>query len=597
MAKTSFFPESFIAQLKDAVNLSSIVSEVVSLKRAGRNLQGLCPFHPEKTPSFMVNEEKQIFHCFGCGLGGNVFTFLMQYHHLSFPEAVNELAQRLNIPLPMNESGRSGEGEQRLKEGLRALQTQAAEFYHHLLMKGKIGQKGRDYLKVRKMDSRIAEEFYLGYAPEGWDRLLSFFQNKKVSPALLEQTGLIIKKEKGGYYDRFRNRLLFPIFDDRKQVIGFGGRALGGETPKYLNSPESAVFNKGRLFFGFPQAAKEIRSLNQVIVVEGYFDLLALHQHGFKHTVATMGTALSSSQIRKLHGLAEDIILLFDGDTPGIQAAMRSVPLFQQEGVSPRVKVLPSDSDPDSFLFEYGAERFSAELHQAEPMMSFFFKQQMRSVGIRVEDQARMLDRLMPHLRALASEWERAHYVALISEKLKIPEGVIWKSLKKSPLIEKNRERIQKSIQEEHISGLEWRVLEALLRLPQAVPLLLNGGGGDLFESADAKSIYLLIKEIYRQQGKVDISLLLDRLTDQTLKNKISAMAIQTFIDQKDEQIFLSDLSKRVHLRELQQREKALYEEIRAKEKSGINEELRALLAQKKSLLQKRKAILTSSNE
>jgi DNA primase len=597
MSKTSFFPESFIAQLKDAVNLTSIISEVVSLKKSGRNFQGLCPFHPEKTPSFMVNEEKQIFHCFGCGLGGNVFTFMMQYHHLSFPEAVAELARRLNIPLPESVPGKPSERDHGLKDQLRDIQTQAAEWYHYLLVKEKIGQKGRDYLGFRKMDLKIAEEFYLGFAPQSWDRLLTFFAKKKISPIPLEQAGLIIKKEKGGHYDRFRNRLLFPIFDDKRQVIGFGGRALGGETPKYLNSPESPIFNKSRILYGLPQATKTIRSLNQVIVVEGYFDLLALHANGFKQTVATMGTALTVYQIRKLKGLAEDIILLFDGDPPGIQAALRSVPLFQQEGVSPRVKVLPANSDPDSYLFQIGPERFSVEIQQAEPMMSFFFNQHLQTVKPRVEDQARMVERLIPHLQALNTEWEKAYYVEMVSRKLTIPEAVLWKSLGRSSSGEKGRERIQRSIKEDQVSGLEWHVIEALLRIPQAAPLVLNGKEGDLFKSPEARSIYQLIKEIYLQRGEVNIGLLLDRLDDQGLKNRVSALAIRAFVDQKDEKIFLADLSRRVHLMELQQREKALYEEIQKKEKAGDREELKSLLVLKKDLLQKRKEILTSSRE
>jgi DNA primase len=597
MPKASFFPESFIAQIKDAANLTSIVSEVVSLKKAGRNFQGLCPFHPEKTPSFMVNEEKQIFHCFGCGLGGNVFTFIMEYHHLSFPEAVSDLAQRLGIPLPKNTLGQPSEADQGLKEQLRAIQTKAADFYHQLLLKEKIGQKGRQYLAHRKMNRQIAEEFHLGYAPEGWDRLVSFFNNKPASLALLEQSGLIIKKEKGGHYDRFRNRLLFPIFDDRRQVVGFGGRALGGETPKYLNSPESPVFNKGRILYGFPQAGPAIRSLNQVIVVEGYFDLLALHLHGFKQTVATLGTALGSFKIRRLKGMAEDIVLLFDGDPPGIQAALRSVPLFQQEGVSPRVKVLPPDTDPDSYLFQVGPERFSTELQQAEPMMTFFFNQQIQEVRPQVQDQARLVDRLIPHLQALTSEWEKAYYVGLVSQKLKIPETVLWRSLTGSKPKEMVGSRIQKSLKEGQVPGLEWHVIEALLRIPQAAPLLLKEGGGDLFESQEARAIYQAIKETYEQLGTIHLTLLLNRLEDQVLKNRVSALAIGAFVDHKDEKTFLSDLSRRLDMRKLQQQEKALYKEIRSKEKSGSSEELRSLLALKKDMLQRRKEILISSKE
>ncbi|MCJ7833212.1 MAG: DNA primase, partial [Deltaproteobacteria bacterium] len=519
MSKTSFFPESFISQIKDAVNLVAVISESVSLKKTGRNYQGLCPFHPEKTPSFMVNEEKQIFHCFGCGLGGNVFTFFMHYHHLTFPEAVSELAERLRIPLPKTQSGRVSEEGQDLKEELRRLNSQAADFYHHLLMKEKIGQKGREYLKFRKMNGKLAEEFYLGYAPEGWDRLVSFVTRGKVPLPLVEQSGLIIKKEKGGHYDRFRNRIIFPIFDEQKRVIGFGGRALDEETPKYLNSPESAVFNKGRVLYGLPQAAPMIRRLNQAVIVEGYFDLLSLHLHGFKQAVATLGTALGSFQIRKLKGMAEDLVLLFDGDPPGIQAALRSVSLFQQEGVSARIKVLPPNSDPDSFLFQVGPERFAIELQQAEPMMTFFFNQQIKEVKPQVQDQARMVARLVPHLKALNSEVERAYYAGWVSDKLKIPEAVLWKSLKDSKTPRRGSGRIQESLNEGKVSGLEWHMIEAVMRIPKAALLLLNEDWRDIFESTEARVIYETIQKTYQQQGEVNPSLLLDHLEDQVLKN------------------------------------------------------------------------------
>jgi DNA primase len=593
MPNSLFFPESFINQIRDAANIVHIVSEVMVVKKTGRNYQGLCPFHPEKTPSFTINEEKQIFHCFGCGLGGNVFSFLMNYYHLSFPEAVGELAQRLGIPLPKSTVPRSSEENPGLKEDLRSLQTQAAEFYHHILMKEKIGQQGREYLHQRKMNQKMAEDFCLGYAPESWDRLTSFLTKQKIPFPLLEQSGLLIKKERGGYYDRFRDRLIFPISNDRGQVVGFGGRTLGNETPKYLNSPESPIFNKGRLLYGLSQAADAIRKLNQVIVVEGYFDLLSLCFHGFKQVVATLGTALGSSQIRKLKGLAEDIVLLFDGDPPGIQAALRTVPLFQQEGVSARVKVLPADTDPDSFLFEKGPERFSEELKQAEPMMTFFFDRQIGEVKPQVRDQARTVDRLIPHLRALTSEVEKAYYVALVSQRLKIPELILWRSLKGSKGSEKISDRIRTSLKEERILGLEWYVIEALLRIPQAGSLLLKEDQEDLFESPEARFVYQKIKETYEQKGEINPSLLLNHLDDQAIKNQVAVLAIRDFVEQKDEKIFLSDLMKKIRLKRLQQQEQALYREIRLKEKSGTTEELRSLLTLKKNLLQRRKEILT----
>ena len=595
MPKTAFFPESFISRIKETINLVSIVSEVVALKKTGRNYQGLCPFHPEKTPSFMVNEEKQIFRCFGCGLGGNVFTFLMTYHHWSFPETVAELAQRLGIALPQGGFKQIADEKQSLKAVLREVQALAADFYHQLLLSENRGKKGRDYLAHRKMNRKITEEFLLGYAPEGWDHLTLFLKKKQIPSEVLEQSGLVIKKEKGGYYDRFRNRLIFPIGDDRGRVIGFGGRAMGEENPKYLNSPESPIFNKGQTLYGLHKAVSSIRRLNQVMVVEGYFDLLTLHLHGLEQTVATLGTALGPYQIRRLKGLAEDLILLFDGDPPGVQAALRSVSLFQQESVSARIKVLPAEADPDSYLWRIGAETFAREVQQAEPMMTFFFDQHIGAAGSRVQDQVRMIDRLVPHLKGLSSEWEKAYYVEMVSRKLKIPEGVLWKSMKEGGQGDQRRGQTTKLLQAEQVSGLEWHILEALLKINRAPALLLKEDFTGVFESPQARAIYGMIVELYGRKGEIDPGLLLNMTDDQDLKNHIALLTLRGLSEMEEEGPFLADLIKRIHLRELQHQEKALYQEIRSKEKSGKPEELHSLLALKKDLLQRRKELLLSS--
>jgi DNA primase len=596
MPQAFFVPESVIHQIKEAANIVSLVSEYVPLKRVGRNYQGLCPFHSEKTPSFMVNEEKQIFHCFGCGLGGNVFTFLMQYQKLSFPEAVTELAERLRITLPKPSQSKQMQAAERVKEDLREVLTQAALYFHQLLMEGKTGVKGRAYLRQRKMKRQIVEDFLLGYAPEGWENLTTFLKKKGISEAILEQTGLVIKKEKGHYYDRFRNRLIFPILDEQKRVIGFGGRSLGDESPKYLNSPETPLFSKGRVLYGYPQAASSIRQRNQALIVEGYFDLLSLHLHGFTQAVATLGTALSSFQIRRLKGWAEDLVLIFDGDPPGVQAALRSVPLFQQEGVSARIKVLPPDADPDSHLFQIGASRFSEELQAAEPMMTFFFNHQIQKGSYTIQDQVKVLERLMPYLKGLASEVERAHYVTHISQRLKVPESVIWKALRqpqKDPA--KGMPALEKKLSEEQVKGLDWRVIEALLRIPQALLLLKQGKLEKIFESPETRLLYHHIQILAAEKGEVNPSLLVNVLDEQSIKNQVAALAIREFIHKSDEEAFLEDLLRKIRWKELQEEEQALSERIRSQEKTGITEELKTLLAQKQVLMDKRKELLLAT--
>jgi DNA primase len=595
MPKSPFFPESFIARIKDAVNIVQVISETVSLKKSGKNFQGLCPFHVEKTPSFTVSEEKQMFHCFGCGLGGNVFTFLMHYHHLSFPEVVAELAGRLGIPLPQSSSapGRDGEAENH-QEALRNLHQAAAEYYHRLLTQGKIGQKGRDYLVLRGIKQELVREFFLGLAPEGWDHLLRFAEGRKFPVSLLEQSGLVIKKDKGGYYDRFRNRLLFPIQDERKRVIGFGGRALAGESPKYLNSPESPLFNKGKVLYGLPQALPFIRKTNRVIIVEGYFDCLTLHQHGFKQTVATLGTALTREQIRKIKGLAEEVLLLFDGDQAGIRAALRSVPLFRQEGVRARIKVLPPEADPDKYCLQVGAERFAAELAQAEPMLTFFFNYELRSLEDGSADRVRLLERLTPHLQALESEVERSYYITWLSERLKIPETVLVRALagRRQRTVTPTGTRPDPA---EKVSGWEWHIIGAALSIPAAAPLLLAEDLGEILETEEAKDLYRLMREEYLGRGEVDAGRLLDRIEDQGLKNRISALVVRGPVEEKDHQAFLADLIKRIRLKRLERRELALSREIQKLEKSAKEEDIKSLLLLKNELIKQRKELLISS--
>jgi DNA primase len=586
----SFIPESFVAELKETSNIVAVITRFFPLKKAGRNFLGICPFHQEKTPSFTVNEEKQIFHCFGCGLGGNVFTFLMHYQRLSFPEAVNELAQMLGVPVPTAALSREQEGENRRQDELRAIHQLAAEFYHRTLLSDKGGQPAREYLLRRKMTREIIEEFNLGYAPAGWDRLTRFLTQKGLPPARLEQSGLVIKKDQGGGYDRFRNRLIFPIWDEKKRVVAFGGRALGDEAPKYLNSPESAIFNKGRTLYALPQALPAMRQARQALIVEGYFDCLTLHQHGFKQAVATLGTALGTQHVRRLKGTAEELILVYDGDQAGRQAALRSVAIFQEEGVSARIKVLPPQSDPDSFLFEVGAERFAEELKQALPMMGFFLEQHLTGVSGEIQDRLRALERVLPTIQSLDAA-EQSYYVKRIGEMLGLPETAIYQMLRSkgpaNPVV-----RIAEKMKAEQVKGLEWRVIEALLRIPQAPALLLNQDLQTIMVGPQAGQVFKAITETVAEKGEMDLVWLLERLEDQTLKNQVAALSLQEFLDDRDQESFLQDLLKTLGLRAMRRREKSLLQAIQTQERQGMTPELKALLESKQDLLQQRKRLL-----
>lgn len=357
------FDDDFKERVRDAVDIVAVVGEHVPLKRAGRLWRGLCPFHREKTPSFYVNPERRIFKCFGCDAGGDVFRFLQEFERLSFPEALELLAGRAGLPMPRRRTGGAPE------ESPYPALAWAAERYHAFLS-GPEGATARRYLEERGMGTEMVERFQIGWAPPGWSSLLDAAARRFPFP-VLSRAGLITEREGGGHYDRFRGRVMFPIRSALGKVVGFGARAMGDEEPKYLNSPETDVFQKSRLLYGIHEAREELRRGGRGIVVEGYMDVLGMVQAGFLNTVASCGTAFTSEQARLLKRYVDRAVLLFDGDRAGVKAAWRSAGVFLGEGFDVRVIVLPAEHDPDSFVRDEGREAMLALLENAPDVVGF----------------------------------------------------------------------------------------------------------------------------------------------------------------------------------------------------------------------------------
>ncbi|MEK7838089.1 MAG: DNA primase, partial [candidate division NC10 bacterium] len=388
----SIFSASLLEEIRSRVDMVEMVGQFVNLKRAGENWKGLCPFHTEKTPSFTVHPKKGIFHCFGCGAGGDAFGFLMRQDRLAFPEAVRLLAQRAGVELPSERRPEAADGK---IEALRQIMARAAEFYAEALW-APGGDKARRYLEGRGVDPEVARRFGLGYAPEGWDHLLAFMRGQSVAEEGLAQAGLVLPRQTGsGFYDRFRGRLLFTIRDGQGRVVAFGGRALGPEEPKYLNSPETPLYVKGQILYALDLAKGAMRERNRAIVVEGYLDCLMAHQHGFTETVATLGTAFTQAQLALLQRSADEIVAVFDADAAGQKAAARIDELmsgpadlrslgwsmartggFERAGHFPvKVAVLPPGHDPDSLLRSQGADAFRSRVDDARSILSFVMAQ------------------------------------------------------------------------------------------------------------------------------------------------------------------------------------------------------------------------------
>lgn len=427
-----FIPDETVEAVRSASDVVDVIGDYVRLRRKGANYFGLCPFHDEKTPSFSVNAELGIFKCFGCGAGGDLFRFVMQVEGISFPEAVRMLAEKGGIALPAAEAEQSRLGE---TESVYNALRFAARFYHSCLTKSEKGRPARDYLQAREFSKATVKAFGLGFAPDEWDGLLRAAREHRIEEGVLEKAGLILSRKDGsGYYDRFRGRIVFPIFSHVGKVLGFGARVLNGgpDEPKYVNSPETVVYNKSRVLYGLYQAKHAIRKKEEVLVVEGYTDVMALHQEGVDHAVASSGTALTQGQVKLLGRYARRIILLFDADMAGTVAATRAIDVILQEGASVYVVALPRGEDPDSFARKEGV---SLEAYVEEHRADFvtYIQERARGQGrlATPEGEAETMHAILHAVSLISDPLMQETYVRRASEVLRVPEARLHEVLER----------------------------------------------------------------------------------------------------------------------------------------------------------------------
>lgn len=417
-------PDEIIQKIKNENDVVDIVSEVVRLKRSGRNYMGLCPFHKEKSPSFSVSSDKQIYKCFGCGEAGNVFTFLMKYRNMDFIEAVKYLADRANITIEYNDDKTRVYEEQ--KKRLYKLNVEAARFFYSNLVKKK---KAQEYFTARGISVSTMKRFGLGFAPDSWHSLLDGLKRKGYTELDMLNLGLIIKSEKGNMYDRFRNRIMFPVFDYSGRVIGFGGRVLDDSKPKYLNSPESLIFQKGINLYGLNFALKN-KSNRTFIIVEGYMDCISLHQYGITNVVASLGTALTERQAKLLRRYADKIIMAYDADGAGQAATIRGMEILRKEGLDVRIMSMPSGKDPDEFIRANGKEAF---LRIADKAMSLIdYKIKKAAEGVNFNDSQEVIKYIKKATEVLAelNPVEKDVYIKRMSQETGVKEQAIYDLLK-----------------------------------------------------------------------------------------------------------------------------------------------------------------------
>jgi len=401
MKGAGLIPKSFIQDLLNRLDIVDVVERYVPLKKAGANFVACCPFHNEKSPSFTVSQSKQFYHCFGCGAHGTAIGFVMEHAGFGYVEAIEELARNVGLDVPRERSA-AGEAYQKVAPDLYEVMQTATRYYREQL---KQSPRAVDYLKQRGLSGEIAAKFGIGYAPDAWQNLAAAFPDYQ--DATLGETGLVIVGDEGKRYDRFRDRIMFPIVNVRGQVIGFGGRVLDKGEPKYLNSPETPLFEKGRELYGLFQAQKAIRAGQQVLVVEGYMDVVALAQHGVEYAVATLGTATTPYHVQKLLRLAEHIVFCFDGDKAGQKAAWRALENalpYLQDGKRISFLFLPVEHDPDSFIREFGKDVFEQRVQEAMPLSAYLLREASTGLDLRSQEgRNQLLQRAKPLLTAITA--------------------------------------------------------------------------------------------------------------------------------------------------------------------------------------------------
>ena len=516
--------KDFVAAVRNAGDIVRLVSDYVPLKPAGSRLKGLCPFHHEKTPSFSVDPQMQLFYCFGCQAGGDAFKFVMLYEKTDFPESVEFLAKRWGVPLPKAAARPQDDARSRLL----LMNESATGFFRAQWSDPARGRIARDYVQARGVSDAVAERFVLGYAPDAWDVLLNFLSARGFKPQEIQAAGLAIPRKDGsGHYDRFRNRVIFPIRDVSGRVLAFGGRALGDSEPKYLNSPETPAYVKGEHLYGLDVARDAIRREGFAILVEGYLDLIAVHQAGFENAVASLGTALTPSQIKLLARYSERVVVSYDGDAAGRNAAARSLDLFLERGLDVRVAEIPDGGDPDDFIKERGAVAYDALVRQSPGYLDFLVQRELHGRDLtRPDEKVAAINAVLPKLARLESAVERAAWAGRLADALQIDDDLVMQEVRSALRAAKPGIRHRASAHET-AKDVEARLVRLVLDSDDA-----RRRARDVLEESDLAdtrvgTIVRVILELDREGLSVDGPLVVNALDDEADRELLTRIAFR----------------------------------------------------------------------
>ncbi|MEW6101482.1 MAG: DNA primase [Candidatus Omnitrophota bacterium] len=586
---TGRIPENILEDVLSRTNIVEVISGYIPLKRAGRNFKALCPFHHEKTPSFMVSPDRQIYHCFGCQESGNAFKFLMRYERMDFPEAVELLAKKAGVVLP--KAAAMDNKTEGLITQLYKINELAALFYAGYLNSAEAA-KAKTYLLKRGINEDAIKLFKLGLAPDKWDGLINHLRSKGIGLSLIEKAGLILPRDGGGYYDRFRNRIIFPVFDIKSRILGFGARVMDEALPKYINSPETAIYIKGKNLYGLNLSKEGIRDSDSVIIVEGYLDFITPFVCGVKNIIASSGTALTLDQVRLLKRYTHNVVMVYDADQAGELATLRALDIFIEEDMQVKVAALPKAEDPDSFVRKYGIDKFKDAVHKAKGLFEYKLEAlRSRFSPKEIEGKRMIASKMLETISKFKSPILISEYVKKLAVEIDVKEDALLEEMGKvkepGTKFERGHYFPQKGLAA--VNPTEKLLVKLMLDDNDLMNRLKETLGPDDFQDPRIANIVSVMYEHFKQGKTIGAHLLVNYLPEEDISRIFcESVFLPDSLSEDNKEKVISDCVNRIKSERLKVHKKSLHEQIKTAQQAGDKEELNRLVAEFHRLIKKR---------
>lgn len=581
-------PENLLEDILSRVDIVEVISGYIPLKKSGRNFKANCPFHHEKTASFMVSAERQIYHCFGCGESGNAFKFLMRHERMEFPEAVEVLAKKTGVILPEKNNPQAARAAS-LSSQLHKVNELAVSFYENNLHAANAAS-ACNYLLNRGVKLQTVKEFHLGLATSGWDSLINYLRSKSVPLSLMEQAGLVLPKDAGGFYDRFRSRIIFPIFDIRSRVIGFGARVMDNSLPKYINSPETPIYTKGRNLFGLNLSKDFIRDADCAIIVEGYLDFMIPYQEGVKNIVASQGTALTLEQIKLLKRYTHNVVMIYDGDTAGEIATLRSLDILIEEGVNVKVVPLPKGMDPDALVRNQGVENFKAKVNNASNLFDYKLNVLKGRYDVKeAHGKSKIASEMLLTINKFDNAILRGEYIKKLAEEIKTSEHYILEELNKlkSPVSMRQAAPEISAKNKSEINPAEKLLIKFMLEEKELITRIMRELSPSDFQDSRTAKIVSVMHDLVLQGKNIAPSILMNYFSEDDANQLVcETMFMPELLDQEREKA-ISDCIARIKVERLKSRRQHLHVQIKSAQLLGDELKLNRLIQEFHNLIKK----------